>query len=101
MTRRLMRPSEIRPLLRLRRPVIDPIERRLGKAQTIGDLRGIARRHTPRAVFDYADGAADGEVSLQRAGSAGNLGLIATNTVFILACIAKGGNRHLRLACQS
>jgi L-lactate dehydrogenase (cytochrome) len=67
MTRRLIRPREIRPLLRLRRPVIDPVERRLGKAQTIGDLREIARRHTPRAVFDYTDGAADSEVSLQRA----------------------------------
>ena len=67
MARRLMRPHEIKPLLRLRPPVVDPIERRLGKAQTIGDLRSIARRHTPRAVFDYTDGAADGELSLRRA----------------------------------
>jgi L-lactate dehydrogenase (cytochrome) len=67
MTRRLMRPHEIRPLLRLRPPVVDPIERRLGNAQTIGDLRSIARRHTPRAVFDYTDGAADAELSLRRA----------------------------------
>lgn len=67
MTRRLLRPREIRPLLRLRRPVIDPVERRLGHAQTIGDLRSIAHRHTPRAVFDYTDGAADGELSLRRA----------------------------------
>lgn len=67
MTRRLLRPHEIRPLLRLRRPVLDPIERRLRQAQTIGDLRRIAHRHTPRAVFDYTDGAADGELSLRRA----------------------------------
>jgi L-lactate dehydrogenase (cytochrome) len=67
MTRRLPRPRDIRPLLRLRRPVIDPIERRLRQAQTIGDLRRIAYRHTPRAVFDYTDGAADGELSLRRA----------------------------------
>jgi L-lactate dehydrogenase (cytochrome) len=67
MARRLMRPHEIKPLLRLRRPVVDPIERRLGNAQTIADLRSIARRHTPRAVFDYTDGAADGELSLGRA----------------------------------
>ena len=65
--RRLMRPHEIRPLLKLRPPVVDPIERRLSNARTIGDLRSIARRHTPRAVFDYADGAADGELSLRRA----------------------------------
>jgi L-lactate dehydrogenase (cytochrome) len=67
MARRLMRPHEIKALLRLRPPVVDPIERRLGKAQTIEDLRNIARRHTPRAVFDYTDGGADGELSLRRA----------------------------------
>jgi L-lactate dehydrogenase (cytochrome) len=67
MKRRLLRPQEIKPLLRLRRPVIDPVERRLRQAQTIGDLRKIAHRHTPRAVFDYTDGAADGELSLKRA----------------------------------
>lgn len=67
MKRRLLRPHEIKPLLRLRRPVIDPVERRLRQAQTIGDLRKIAHRHTPRAVFDYTDGAADGELSLKRA----------------------------------
>jgi L-lactate dehydrogenase (cytochrome) len=65
--RRLLRPREIRPLLRLRPPVVDPIDRRLGNAHTIGDLRGIARRQTPRAVFDYTDGAADAELSLGRA----------------------------------
>ncbi|MGH3422614.1 MAG: alpha-hydroxy acid oxidase, partial [Streptosporangiaceae bacterium] len=67
MKRRLLRPDEIRPLLRLRPPVLDPVERRLGQAQTIADLRSIARRHTPRAVFDYTDGAADGELSIKRA----------------------------------
>jgi L-lactate dehydrogenase (cytochrome) len=67
MTRRLLRPREIRPLLRLRRPVANPVERRLLHAQTIGDLRRIAHRHTPRSVFDYVDGAADDELSLGRA----------------------------------
>ncbi len=42
-------------------------QRRLAKALTIDDLRVIARRRTPRAAFDYTDGAADGEVSLARA----------------------------------
>jgi L-lactate dehydrogenase (cytochrome) len=40
---------------------------RLASALTIEDLRLIAQRRVPRAVFDYADGAADGEVSLARA----------------------------------
>jgi len=34
---------------------------------TIYDLRDAARRRTPRAAFDYTDGAAESEVSLARA----------------------------------
>jgi L-lactate dehydrogenase (cytochrome) len=65
--RRLPRPSELRPLLKPAPFVRDATERRLRRAATIGDLRAIARRRTPRAVFDYTDGAADGELSLNRA----------------------------------
>ena len=54
-------------MLKFKKPVLSPKERRLAKALTIGDLRTIAKRRTPRAAFDYADGAADGEVSLARA----------------------------------
>jgi isopentenyl diphosphate isomerase/L-lactate dehydrogenase-like FMN-dependent dehydrogenase len=68
--RRLPRPSELRPLLRLARPDPDPVRRRLARAHTVADLREIARRRTPRAVFDYTDGAAEGEVSLRRARAA-------------------------------
>jgi len=42
------------------------VERRLAGAADIADLRDIARRHTPRAVFDYVDGAAESETSLRR-----------------------------------
>jgi L-lactate dehydrogenase (cytochrome) len=65
--RRLPRPSELRPLLRPAPFVRDADERRLRRAASIADLRAIARRRTPRAVFDYTDGAADGELSLERA----------------------------------
>lgn len=65
--RRLPRPSELRPLLRPRPFVWDATQRRLARAASIADLREIARRRTPRAVFDYTDGAADGELSLTRA----------------------------------
>ncbi|MFC5136614.1 alpha-hydroxy-acid oxidizing protein [Actinomycetospora rhizophila] len=65
--RRLPRPSELRPLLRMARPDPDPVRRRLARAHTVGDLREIARRRTPRAVFDYTDGAAEAELSLRRA----------------------------------
>lgn len=65
--RRLPRPSELAPLLRPAPFVRDAAERRLRRAASIADLRAIARRRTPRAVFDYTDGAADGELSLRRA----------------------------------
>lgn len=65
--RQLPRWSELRPLLRVEPPQLNPTERRLAHAHTIGDLRTIARRRTPRAVFDYTDGAAESETSLRRA----------------------------------
>ena len=66
--RQLPRWSELRPLLRVEVPNPDPVGRRLSRAHTIADLRGIARRRTPRAVFDYTDGAAaKQEISLRRA----------------------------------
>jgi L-lactate dehydrogenase (cytochrome) len=65
--RRLPRPSELRSLLRPAPFLWDADERRLRRAASIADLRAIARRRTPRAVFDYTDGAADGEHSLRRA----------------------------------
>lgn len=67
MTRRQVpRWSELRPLLRPKPFQLDPTRRRLDAALTIADLRAVARRRTPRSVFDYTDGAADGEVSLGR-----------------------------------
>jgi L-lactate dehydrogenase (cytochrome) len=39
----------------------------LAAAATIEDLRTLAKRRTLRAAFDYADGAAEGEMSLARA----------------------------------
>jgi L-lactate dehydrogenase (cytochrome) len=42
-------------------------KRRLDKALTIWDLRTIAMRRTPKAPFDYTEGAAEAEISLARA----------------------------------
>ena len=64
--RRLPRPSELRPYLRTGPIHLSPVERRLASAATIWDLRLVARRHVPRAVFDYTDGAAETETSLRR-----------------------------------
>lgn len=41
--------------------------KRLATAQTIADLRAMAGRRVPRAVFDYVDGGAEEEQSLRRA----------------------------------
>ena len=68
--RRIPRPAELAPLLRPAPFVRNATERRLKRAANIADLRAIARRRTPRAVFDYTDGAADGELSLNRAKAA-------------------------------
>jgi L-lactate dehydrogenase (cytochrome) len=65
--RRVPKLSELRPLLRPAPFVRDTTDRRLRRVASIADLREAARRRTPRAVFDYTDGAADGELSLQRA----------------------------------
>src|ERR1035441_2424689 len=65
--RQLPKWSEIRPLLRARRVQLNATDRRLARALTIADLRTAARRLVPRAVFDYTDGAAEGEISLRRA----------------------------------
>lgn len=58
---------DLAPLIRFRKPRFDRTQRRLDSTLTIHDLRRIARRHTPRAAFDYTDGAAEDEVSLDRA----------------------------------
>ncbi len=65
--RQFPRPREVFDLLKLKKPVWSARERRLQGALTIHDLRRIAARRTPRAAFDYTDGAAEGELSLARA----------------------------------
>lgn len=65
--RRVPKVRDLTPLLQFKRPEFDRTKRRLDAALTIEDLRRIAQRRTPRAAFDYTDGAAEDELSLQRA----------------------------------
>ncbi len=67
MKRQFPRMSHICELVEIKKPQWDPTARRLESALTIDDLRLIAKRRTPRAAFDYTDGAAEQEVSLARA----------------------------------
>ncbi|CAJ1498116.1 alpha-hydroxy acid oxidase [[Mycobacterium] kokjensenii] len=67
MQRRLPRIRDFAPLIRFQRPQFDRTARRLTAALTVEDLRDLAARRTPRAAFDYTDGAAEDEISLGRA----------------------------------
>lgn len=58
---------QVRELVQFKEPELNLRKRRLEAALTIADLQRIARRRTPRAVYDYTDGAAEGELSLTRA----------------------------------
>ena len=65
MQRRVPRWSQIRELIQIEPPALRR-EARLTRAATVWDLRRMGRRRTPRAVFDYVDGAAEAEISLHR-----------------------------------
>ena len=65
--RQLPKARDLTPLLHFKKPSLDFKENRLRKAQTVYDLRRIAQRRTPRAAFDYTEGAAEAEISLARA----------------------------------
>jgi L-lactate dehydrogenase (cytochrome) len=67
MQRRIPNRHDLAPLMQFKKPQFDATRRRLDKALTIDDLRRIAKRRTPKAAFDYADGSAEGELSLARA----------------------------------
>jgi L-lactate dehydrogenase (cytochrome) len=55
----------LRSVLRFRRVELDPVARRLARAASVADLRAIARRRLPRGVFDYIDGGAEDERTME------------------------------------
>lgn len=65
--RQFPKPVELLELMQFKKPELDLKKRRLESALTIEDLARIARRRTPKAAFDYTEGAAEGELSLARA----------------------------------
>jgi len=65
--RQFPKPAELFELMRFKKPEFNGKKRRLDAALTIADLQRIAKRRTPKAAFDYTDGAAEGELSLARA----------------------------------
>ena len=67
MKRHIPRPRDLAPLMKFKKPEFNAKKRRLDAALTIWDLRTIAQRRTPKAAFDYTEGAAEAEISLGRA----------------------------------
>ncbi|MCX6444206.1 MAG: alpha-hydroxy acid oxidase [Actinobacteria bacterium] len=65
--RQFPKPSELAPLLKFSLPTLRRKKRRLENAYTIWDLREIAMKRTPKGPFDYTDGSAESEASLERA----------------------------------
>lgn len=58
--------ATLRSVLRFRPIELDSVRRRVARAASVDDLRKLARRRLPRGVFDYIDGGAEDELSLQR-----------------------------------
>ncbi|MEB0000731.1 alpha-hydroxy acid oxidase [Cryobacterium sp. RTS3] len=65
--RRIPKIKDLAPLMQFKVPELNAKKRRLESALTIYDLRAIAKRRTPKAAFDYTEGAAEAEISLARA----------------------------------
>jgi L-lactate dehydrogenase (cytochrome) len=65
--RQFPKPVELLELMQFKKPELNLKKRRLESALTIEDLARIAKRRTPKAAFDYTEGAAEGELSLARA----------------------------------
>lgn len=60
----------LRSVVQLRRFETDATLRRLSRAASVEDLRRMAKRRLPGGVFDYIDGAAEDERTLDRNSSA-------------------------------
>ena len=56
--------AAMRAVMRFEPIELDPVARRLRRAADVSDLRRIAKRRLPRGVFDYVDGGAEDEITL-------------------------------------
>ena len=56
----------LRSVARFRRFEPNRAKRRLSRAASVADMRELARRRLPAGVFDYIDGAAEDELTMER-----------------------------------
>ena len=61
--------KEILPLMKFKAPTLDRRAARLAAVGNVWDIRKIAKRRTPTPAFDYVDGAAQSETTLNRSRS--------------------------------
>ncbi len=66
MKRQFPKWRSIKPLLGWTWPRFSRRDKKLDRCVTVGDLRSLARKRVPRAVFDYVDGGANEEISINR-----------------------------------
>ena len=66
MKRQFPRWKNIKPLLGWSLPKFPLEDRKLKRAVNLQELRLLARKRVPKAVFDYVDGGANNEISYQR-----------------------------------
>ena len=66
LTRSIPSPRALSGLIKFRKIEWNGRKRRLTRANTIWDLREIAKKRTPRGPFDYTDGGSEQEISLNR-----------------------------------
>lgn len=64
--RTLPSPRALTALLKFRKIEINGRKKRLARAHTVWDLRDLAKARTPKGPFDYTDGGAESEISLNR-----------------------------------
>ena len=61
-----LRLSDARQIIQVKRPEPDRATRRLAACVNVDDVRQLAKRRLPRAVFDFVDGGADDEITRPR-----------------------------------
>ena len=66
MKRQFPRWKNIKPLLGWSLPKFPLEDRKLKRAVNLQEMRLLAKRRVPKAVFDYVDGGASDEISYQR-----------------------------------
>ena len=64
MPRKIPTVSDLKPFLKLRKPIVNRTESRLARAQSIGDLARFARGRVPKSVWEFVSGAAEDEITL-------------------------------------